>query len=101
MEVSVAKAWSSNAYEHACWCAHQVHSGVGSTVYDGVLPLYSRRGKTLQLYMGDTAYHKEKIATLLEDWPAPEKPKGPPLGLWEEKPPFWIPEWWHEFDKGT
>jgi alkylation response protein AidB-like acyl-CoA dehydrogenase len=101
MEVSVAKAWSSDAYEHACWCAHQVHSGVGSTVYDGVLPLYSRRGKTLQVYMGDTAYHKEKIATMLEDWPAPERPKGPPLGLWEEKPPFWIPEWWNEFDKGT
>ena len=64
MEVSVAKAWSSNAYETACWRAHQVHSGVGSTVYDGVLPLYSRRGKTLQLYMGDTDYHKEKICLL-------------------------------------
>jgi len=100
-EVSVAKAWGSDAHEHACWCAHQVHAGVGYTVYDGVLPLYSRRGKALQLYLGDTPYHKEKIATMLESWPGPEKPKGAPLGLWKEPTEVrWIPEWWNEFDKG-
>ena len=97
-EVAVAKAWGSDAHERACWRAHQVHGGVGYTVNDGVLPLYSRRGKTLQLYLGDTAYHKEKIAKVLESWPAPRAAKGTPLGLWKEAGENWIPEWWPEFE---
>jgi len=100
-EVSIAKAWGSDAHERACWRAHQVHGGVGYTVDDGVVPLYSRRGKTLQLYLGDTAYHKENIAREMEKWPAPQVPKGKPLGLWEDAPEFWVPEWWQEFDSGS
>ena len=99
-EVAVAKAWGSDAHERACWRAHQVHGGVGYTVNDGVLPLYSRRGKTFQLYLGDTAYHKEKIAKELEGWPAPQVPRGKPLGLWEDASENWIPEWWDTYDKG-
>jgi len=98
-EVSVAKGWSSDAYERACWRAHQVLAGVGYTVNDGVLPLYSKRGKTLQLYLGDTAYHKEKIVQQLEKWPPPERPKGKPLGLWEERVVRWVPAWWEDFEK--
>ena len=97
-EVAVAKAWGSDAHERACWRAHQVHGGVGYTVYDGVLPLFSRRGKTLQLYLGDTAYHKEKIAQILEGWPAPRLPEGKPLGFWDKVPEHWVPEWWPEFE---
>jgi len=97
-EVAVAKAWGSDAHERACWRAHQVHAGVGYTVFDGVIPLYSRRGKTFQLYLGDTAYHKEKVVKELENWPALEEPKGKPLGIWEEAPEFWVPEWWPEFE---
>ncbi len=99
-EVAVAKGWSSDAHERACWRAHQVHGGVGYTIEDGVIPLYSRRGKTLQLYLGDTAYHKEKIAQQLEDWPAPEAPVGKPQGLWDKMSEDYIPAWWHTFDKG-
>ncbi len=98
-EVSVAKGWSSDAHERACWRAHQVLAGVGYTVHDGVLPLYSRRGKTLQLYLGDSAYHKEKLVRQLEEWPAPESPKGNPLGLWKTRDERWIPEWWEDFEK--
>ena len=99
-EVSVAKAWGSDAHERACWRAHQVHAGVGYTINDGIVPLYSRRGKTSQLYLGDTAYHKEKIAKQLEGWPTPQVPRGKPLGLWEEAPENWVPDWWDTFDKG-
>lgn len=98
-DVAVAKAWSSDAHERACWRAHQVFGGVGYTVDDGVLPLYSRRGKTLQLYLGDTAYHKEKIAQELEKWPSFQVPKGKPLGLWKDVEESWVPAWWDEFDK--
>ena len=97
-EVAVAKAWTSDAHEQACWCAHQVHAGVGYTMDRGVLPLYSRRAKTQQLYLGDTAYHLMKVAAHIDKWKAPEKPKGKPLGLWEIPEEEQIPAWqpWKE-----
>ena len=100
MEVAIAKAWASDALERACWYAHQVLSGVGYTVNDGVLPLYSRRAKSAQLYLGDTAYHLEKIAQQVDKWPAPEMPKGKALGLWEEADQTRIPDWFERFAKG-
>jgi len=96
-EVAVAKAWASDSIERAGWYAHQVLAGVGYTVNDGVLPLYSRRGKTMQLYLGDTPFWKEKIVQELENWPSPEQPKGKPLGLWEKKEEPWVAEWWDDF----
>ncbi|MFC2051530.1 acyl-CoA dehydrogenase family protein [Chloroflexota bacterium] len=98
MEVAIAKAWTSDAYERACWRAHQVHGGVGYTIDAGVLPLYSRRAKSQQLYLGDTAHHLRKVAEQIDKWPALEKPKGKPLGIWdipeEEQIPAWQP--WRE-----
>jgi len=96
-EVSIAKAWASDGHERVCWYAHQVFAGVGYTVLDGAVPMYSRRGKALQLYLGDTAFHKEKIAEQLETWTAPETPKGKALGLWENVEEIVIPEWYEEF----
>lgn len=98
-EVGVAKAWSSSAMETAAWRAHQVLGGVGYTIEDGVVPLFSRKGKTLQLYLGDSPYWKEKIATHLESWPGPEVPRGKPLGLWDEMPDTYVPAWWPDFEK--
>jgi len=100
-DIAVAKAWSSDAHESACWRAHQVHGGIGYTVYDGTLPLYSRRGKVMQLYLGDTPYYKEKIARIVENWPAPEQPQGTPLGYWDKPINNWVPEWWDDFEKGN
>jgi len=99
MEVAIAKAWTSDALERACWYAHQVLSGVGYTVDDGILPLYSRRAKSVQLYLGDTAHHLEKIAQQVEQWPAPEMPKGKPLGLWQEADQTRTPDWFERFAK--
>jgi len=100
IEVATAKAWASDAHERVCWFAHQVFAGVGYTVLDGVVPLYSRRGKTMQLYLGDTAFHKEKIVQQLEQWTAPEKPEGKPLGLWDDDPELITPDWYEEFARG-
>ena len=100
IDVAMAKAWVSDAHERACWRAHQVYGGVGYTVHDGVLPLYSRRGKALQLYLGDAKHHLKKVAKELEKWPEPTKPKGKPLGLWDGVEEQRIPDWFERFAKG-
>jgi len=98
MEVAIAKAWAGDALERGAWAAHQVLAGVGYTMDDGVMPLYSRRLKSAQLYLGDAAFHLKKVAEQLDKWPAPEKPRGKPLGIWctleEEQIPAWQP--WRE-----
>ena len=100
-DVAVAKAWSSDAHESACWRCHQVLAGVGYTMNDGVLPMFSRRGKTLQIYLGDTAFHKEKITQILETWPSPIKPEGAPQGLWSaDLPEMLVPGWWDDWGQG-
>lgn len=101
MEVAIAKAWTSDAHEKGCWCAHQVHAGVGYTVDAGLVPLYSRRGKGAQSYLGDTTYHLKKVAEQMDKWPAPEKPRGKPLGIFgipdEDIIPVWQP-WRDRYD---
>ena len=105
MEVAIAKAWTSDAVERAFWRAHSVMAGVGYTIDDGALPLYSRRAKGQQLYLGDTAHHMRKVAAQIDKWPAPEKPKGKRLGFWdipeEEQKPAWQPwrERWEAIEK--
>ena len=96
-EAAVAKGWASDAYERIGWYAHQVFGGIGYTVNDGVIPLYSRRGKVLQLYLGDGPFHKEKIVQQLEKWPKPERPQGPPLGLWDSDIEVVVPRWYEAF----
>lgn len=98
MEVAIAKAWTSEGHEKACWYAHQVHAGVGYTSDTGVLPLYSRRGKSLRLYLGDNDYYLEKVAQQMEKWLPPDEPKGKPLGLWKIPEEDLVPAWepWRE-----
>ena len=86
----------------AHWQAHQVLAGVGFTTQDGVLPFHTRIGKVAQLYLGDTDYHLDKIAQQVEQWPAPEKPRGKPLGIFETPEDKQIPAWdiWRNQTKG-
>jgi alkylation response protein AidB-like acyl-CoA dehydrogenase len=102
MEVAVAKARTNNALEDAFWNAHQVLAGVGFTSQDGVLPLYTKRGRANSLYLGDTDYHLEKIAQQIEKWPAPEVPKGKPLGIFDVPEDLQTPAWdiWRNQTKG-
>ncbi len=97
MEVAIAKAWTSEAIEDACWRAHQVLAGVGYTANVGLLPLYSRRAKIHQLYLGDAAHYRNIIARQIDRWPALEIPRGKPLGYWEKVEDVRGPEWWDSF----
>ena len=105
MEVAMAKAWTSDSHERACWRGHQVLAGVGYEVDRGVLPLYSRRGKAKQLYLGDSDFHLEKLAQEIEKWSPPERFKGKPLGIFdlpvEKCIPYWQPwrDRWEKIEK--
>ena len=64
-EVSMAKAWCNEAYRRVCAEGHQVHGGVGIIkVHD--MQLYFRRAKAAELALGDSEFHREKIAQQLE-----------------------------------
>ena len=57
-ELSMAKAWVSEAYRRVCSTAHQCHGAIGFTKEHN-LQLYTRRAKVHELSYGDTYYHKE------------------------------------------
>ena len=60
-EVSMAKAWTSDACRRVCAQAHQIHGGIGFTKeYD--LQLYFRRAKNGEVCYGDADLHREVVA---------------------------------------
>ncbi|HLG95655.1 MAG TPA: acyl-CoA dehydrogenase family protein [Bryobacteraceae bacterium] len=66
LAVSVAKAYSSEAYRETGNRAIQVHGGMGFT-WENDAHLYYRRAKTSEQMFGDAAYHREQIAKLVVD----------------------------------
>ncbi|MSQ25497.1 MAG: acyl-CoA dehydrogenase [Dehalococcoidia bacterium] len=60
-EVSMAKAWVSDAYRRVCALGHQVHGGIGFTK-EHDMQLYFRRAKAAELAFGDGDYHRELVA---------------------------------------
>ena len=61
-EISIAKAWISQAYRRVCATAHQCHGAIGFTK-EHDLQLYTRRAKVQELGYGDSNYHKELAMT--------------------------------------
>jgi alkylation response protein AidB-like acyl-CoA dehydrogenase len=61
LEVSMAKAWVSEAYRWTCAEGHQIHGGIGF-IKDHDMQLYYRRAKTSELMFGDADYHRELVA---------------------------------------
>jgi alkylation response protein AidB-like acyl-CoA dehydrogenase len=58
---SIAKAAASDAYSHAAAEALQIFGGVGFTwEYD--IHLYFKRARSTAKFLGDVAYHRERIA---------------------------------------
>jgi len=82
LEVAIAKAWTSDAHAQVCLSAHQVLSGIGYSE-ESTLPLFTKRGKMLELYLGDSSFHRKKVAGFLKEW-YPEMPRKEPLGIWDE-----------------
>lgn len=60
-EVSVAKAWVSDAYSRICASGHQLHGAVG---YTGghAMHRFFRHSRSASLDFGDAAYHRELLA---------------------------------------
>jgi len=61
MEVSMAKAWVSEAYRQICAEGHDIHGGV-SYMVEHDMQLYFRRAKAAELAFGDGDIHREKVA---------------------------------------
>lgn len=98
MEVAMAKAFCSEAFEQLCWRAHQVLAGVGTMAILHMLPHYTRWGNVAKNYLGDTEFWLEKVAVELEKLPPHQKTKGKPMGLWDagrKQVPVW--DIWREF----
>jgi alkylation response protein AidB-like acyl-CoA dehydrogenase len=63
---SVAKAWCSDAYFHNAATSLQLHGGVGFTwEYD--VHLHLKRAKSTEQFLGNGAWHRERLAALLLD----------------------------------
>ncbi len=64
-EVSMAKAWVSEAAERVCARGHQVHGAIGFT-REHDLHLYSRHAMAAALSFGDGDHHWERLARDLD-----------------------------------
>lgn len=63
---SIAKAWCSDAYFYNAGTGIQLHGGVGFTEeYD--IQLYFKRAKSTETFLGNGAYHRERLARQLLD----------------------------------
>jgi alkylation response protein AidB-like acyl-CoA dehydrogenase len=60
-DISIAKAWISEAYRKACVEGIQIHGGIGIT-QDHDMQLYYRRAKAAEIAFGDADYHLERLS---------------------------------------
>jgi alkylation response protein AidB-like acyl-CoA dehydrogenase len=63
-DASVVKAWGSDSYVAMSAEAIQLHGGIGFT-WEHDAHLYFRRARYDAAFLGDAAFHRERIATLL------------------------------------
>ncbi len=59
---SVVKAYASDTYFHVAAENIQIHGGIGFT-WEHDAHLYFKRAKSSELFLGDAAYHRERLAT--------------------------------------
>ncbi|MGH3326550.1 MAG: acyl-CoA dehydrogenase family protein, partial [Streptomycetales bacterium] len=64
-EVSMAKAWVSEAYQRVCALGHQVHGAIGFT-REHDLHWFSRHAMASALTFGDGDFHWERVARTLD-----------------------------------
>lgn len=60
-EISMAKAWASDASRRVCLEAMRIHGGVGISS-DHDMQLYFRRAKAMEAAWGDGDFHRELVA---------------------------------------
>ncbi len=59
---SLVKAYASETYFHVAAENIQMHGGIGFT-WEHDAHLYFKRAKSSELFLGDAAYHRERLAT--------------------------------------
>ncbi len=64
MAASIAKSWCGETYKQAVFDGVQIHGGIGYT-WDHDMHLYLKRAKTGEVAFGDSDYHREKVAQML------------------------------------
>ena len=64
-EISMAKAWVSEAYRRVCAIAHQSHGAIGFTKEHN-LQLYTRRARAQEVAFGGAGFHREMVSQALE-----------------------------------
>jgi alkylation response protein AidB-like acyl-CoA dehydrogenase len=70
---STAKTWCSDAARRVMGSGLQVHGGIGFT-WEHDLHLFVKRSQLDQLAFGDSAYHRERLGTLLRESFEPTPP---------------------------
>ena len=70
---SLAKAVASDAYVRAAKDCVQLHGGIGFT-WDHDAHLWYKRAKSSEVFLGDPAYHRERVAHLWKV-PPPAEPR--------------------------
>ncbi|WP_028325257.1 acyl-CoA dehydrogenase family protein [Desulfatirhabdium butyrativorans] len=63
-EISIAKAWVSDAYQKITSLGHQVQGGA-AFMKEHDMQLFSRRSMSAAVAFGDAAFHRNKVATAL------------------------------------
>jgi alkylation response protein AidB-like acyl-CoA dehydrogenase len=58
---SIAKAYCSDAYFYNAGCAIQMPGGIGFT-WEHDMHLYFKRAKSTQQFLGDAAFHRERLS---------------------------------------
>jgi alkylation response protein AidB-like acyl-CoA dehydrogenase len=64
LAVSMAKAYTSDAYRKVASAGIQLHGGIGFT-WEHDLQLYFKRAKASEVAFGDATWHRERVARLL------------------------------------
>lgn len=65
LAASMAKSWCGETYKHATFEGIQIHGSIGYT-WDHDLHLYLRRAKAGEVTFGDSDYHRERVAQILQ-----------------------------------
>jgi alkylation response protein AidB-like acyl-CoA dehydrogenase len=66
LAASMAKAWCSDASRRIMVAGLQVHGGIGFT-WEHDMHLYVKRAQLDQVSFGDAPFHRDRIATLLQE----------------------------------
>ena len=65
VSISKAKAVVSAVFPKACDASHHIHAGIGTDPEFG-LTQYTKRARTLQRYLGNTIFHRSRMANMLK-----------------------------------